>query len=729
MPSTKGALRRHPVGFPFSPDRLRWKTFENWCSEIIVPNVPVFSPTTTATAAVAVDEIVRVCNWAASCGYWVRPSGVNHGWSPFVLGPDDRPHAHRIVLIDMSGLTHDFEVDQSRAEFPCPVVRCSSGVLLCDLIRRLQATPLKAAGTAAGTADKTSTAATGFSFPNTPSLASLTVGGVLAVGGHGTSLDPRPVMPGADVATEGGGHGCLSNRIVEMTIIAYDPAEGQYRPKTLRRRRRAPAATGDEDEDDELRAYMCCLGRTIILHVVLAIEPSRLIRGRSYFHLTESQVFAEPTAADPVPKGSFQEYFNRTGRVDIIWFNHVDPGKNVPWLRTMEDCSERPRESVEVTHQLNYRKVQSPSFFTSLFSMAVGYPVGKAQLKDDMELLQGAVWSKLCAFAIHRKTDTDAKGDSLRGCPQEPPRGYLLTGPLMLFQRCVTRLTRALNAQKRMPAIATTMAAENAKLYAREKVTDLWGPSGHHLIAFDTQTMRLTTNGYGLLMQRDHVQRALAMFVSVLRRVTRQLAESKGWHPFMIMDARVSGLDRGGDIPGMAPSSAPLLTATAWEPDCASNGWDCVLWVNVLSLPRALGVNEFYAELEGELRKTYRAPFAKLRVEYSKGWAYTAEGGPQTDAEGLQFARNQLPGFRHAVRIFDKNDPKDIFQCEFLKRFCILNDEHVAGAADVSSFSRARIGRFDENDAGAESNGWMSVGWWAALGILLCLLMLRLFTS
>src|SRR5260370_12894250 len=59
-------------------------------------------------------------------------------------------------------------------------------------------------------------AAPGYSFPHIPATGNLTIGGVLAINGHGTAI---PVL-GEDICTR---YGSLSNRILAFTTGVTDP--------------------------------------------------------------------------------------------------------------------------------------------------------------------------------------------------------------------------------------------------------------------------------------------------------------------------------------------------------------------------------------------------------------------------------------------------------------------------------------------------------------------------
>lgn len=70
----------------------------------------------------------------------------------------------------------------------------------------------------------------GRSFMGVPAPGDVTVGGVLAVAGHGTGLPThgQPRVPGASF-------GSLSNSVVQLTAIVWDETASAYRQRTFQR--------------------------------------------------------------------------------------------------------------------------------------------------------------------------------------------------------------------------------------------------------------------------------------------------------------------------------------------------------------------------------------------------------------------------------------------------------------------------------------------------------------
>jgi hypothetical protein len=155
------------------------------------------------------------------------------------------------------------------------------------------------------------------------------------------------------------------------------------------------------------------------------------------------------------------------------------------------------------------------------------------------------------------------------------------------------------------------------------------------------------------------------------------------------VEIRVCGLDRPEDcmVPG---AQVPLLSAL--RPWPAQPEWDTAVWFDILSVPNTPTANEYYAELEQWIYTNYTGDYAGVRVEWSKGWGYTAAGA-WTNAEVIgtripaSFTQGMAAdaGFRTAVDMLDQLDPHRVFSTPFLDRLMprsrdLTGDGQVNGA-------------------------------------------------
>ena len=612
---------RAAFGLPVTTPR-----YHNWSYELDLGNMPVASPTDA-------DEVASLCNWCAEHGHCVRAIGSRLSWAPLTVGHKDATDA-KFVLLDMLKMNH-VSVDASRTRFPFPVVHAQPGVMMIDLLDALHRTPND--DTPPGEPN------IGYYFPNVPGVAEVTLGGVLAINGHGTSLD----VPGQPAAFSG--HGTMSSRIVQFTAICFDDADDMYKPKVFVR-----GACGGEDS-----AFLVSLGRTVLVEVVLRLERNVHLHCRSTMDTHSSTLFATPTPSCPVPRGSVQELLNQTGRLEVIYYPHLPDAEDYPWVHTWEAVERQPSGSHAVTGFVPYHfMAHLPRFITVAMKLLLGHRTGPNEVRHASRELQRALLGRefsiitFVMHAVHRVLwcawAVAAFLIDKLSCGYVDVRS---STPMLL--RVFQFVTQFQFSRARSPCIG-----------------DIWGPSHTSLVYVTTSTLRATANGYAVILNRRDVQRAVHFFTATLRGILDEMAATRNLHPLnAAMEIRVTGLDKGQDC-GMPNAEAPYLSAASWDPDCDAYGWDCVLWLNALTMPTSEGVSECFTRLEAELcgYRFFQPPYGRLRPEIAKGWGYT-HAGPYTNAAFMDYTRRQLPQFAKARAILEKYDPKGLFTNSFLQDF------------------------------------------------------------
>lgn len=283
-----------PAGFPADLD-LHRKVFRNWDETIRTDAL-------WTCAVRSADEVVRVVRWARSAGYRVRPRGFGHSWSPLVIDPAT-PTDTRVVLVDTSALSSTHMESRGR-------VRVGAGASMENLMQFLSVH--------------------GRSLVGAPAPGDVSVGGVLAVNGHGTNL-PGP----GETTPAGATYGTVSNTVVELTAVVWDSSARTYRLRTLRR------------SDPDIAALLVNLGRAFITEVVLQTVPAYMLRCRSTTAIHRRELFAPPERAG---SRSLSTLLERHGRVGLIWFAMTD----YPWVQTWDVAPQRPLTSRHVTRPYNF---------------------------------------------------------------------------------------------------------------------------------------------------------------------------------------------------------------------------------------------------------------------------------------------------------------------------------------------------------------------------------------
>ena len=242
------------------------------------------------------------------------------------------------------------------------------------------------------------------------------------------------------------------------------------------------------------------------------------------------------------------------------------------------------------------------------------------------------------------------------------------------------------------PAFGTTMAIVTDAGLTATLSWDLWGWSKDVLLYIQPTTLRVAECGFAVSCARADLQRVLSEFHQKYLSM-QQAYRDRGEYPMNgPVEIRVTGMDRPEDclVPG---AQVPLLSAA--RPWTGHPEWDCVIFFNILSVPGTPVSARYYAELEEWFYANYPS-YAGVRVEWSKGWAYTEAGAytneltlgariPASFTQGMA----QDAGFRAAVGMLDAMDPHRVFSTKFLDRLmprsADLNGDGVVDGADLGA--------------------------------------------
>jgi FAD/FMN-containing dehydrogenase len=286
-----------PPGFPASID-LYQQAWQNWSEGIAVDGLWTCAPKSA-------DEVVAVVNWALGHGYRVRPRGMMHTWTPFTVLAGTTC-SEKVVLVDLTQHLSAIEVISSEPA----AVRAQTGATMDQLLGVLEGH--------------------GLGVTACPTVGDVTIGGVLAVDGHGASVPARGESP-----TAGHTYGSLSNLILSFTAVVWDASRGRYDLRTFDRSE--PAA----------RAFLTHVGRALLTEVTLRVGANNNLRCVSRVDIPASTLFAAPRAGG---EESFASFVEESGRVEAVWY----PFTTNPWLKVWSVSPSQPALSRVVTAPYNY---------------------------------------------------------------------------------------------------------------------------------------------------------------------------------------------------------------------------------------------------------------------------------------------------------------------------------------------------------------------------------------
>ena len=85
------------------------------------------------------------------------------------------------------------------------------------------------------------------------------------------------------------------------------------------------------------------------------------------------------------------------------------------------------------------------------------------------------------------------------------------------------------------------------------------------------------------------------------------------------------------------------------------------------SFPGTPAADRAYRDIERWVFANYRPPYAMVRPEWSKGWAYTAGGAWSARRIIERAVPDAFRGWAAAVRTLDRLDPHDVFTSPLLR--------------------------------------------------------------
>jgi hypothetical protein len=358
------------------------------------------------------------------------------------------------------------------------------------------------------------------------------------------------------------------------------------------------------------RAFLVHCGRAFLLDVTLQVTTNYYLQCQSMMTISADTLFADQTGSEP-PAQSVGAFLNQSGRVEVIWF---------------------------------------PVFAGLLGSVPTSYPWLK-------------VWSV---------QPTQPSGSKLVTAPYNYPFSDNL--PLS-----VTSLLKQIvnGAAWLTPTFTSVFAGITSAGLNFCDATDLWGWSKNTLLYVKDTTLRVTANGYAVLMKKGEVQQAIADFATQFQSMLDAYQKKLLWPINSPLEIRITALDDPAKI--VTPEDAAtttVISSLSMDPVVIENGWDVACWFDVLTVipdgdPQK--AFQFYEELETWFGTHFGTGY-RVGPEWSKGWAYTADQGPWTNAGVIATIKEQFTTGRAAddtwdweVATLQKYDKKNLFTNDFLQ--------------------------------------------------------------
>jgi Cholesterol oxidase, substrate-binding len=135
-------------------------------------------------------------------------------------------------------------------------------------------------------------------------------------------------------------------------------------------------------------------------------------------------------------------------------------------------------------------------------------------------------------------------------------------------------------------------------------------------------TLRVTANGYAVLMKKAQVQKAIADFTDQFAAMLSTFQSNNLWPINSPLEIRVTALDDPSRIaaPGGQTGQSPVISSLSVDLEVQKNGWDVACWFDVLTIiPEGdpQDAYDFYAQLESWFYAHFGQGF-RVRAEWSK---------------------------------------------------------------------------------------------------------------
>ncbi len=295
--AASAAAGASPPEFPAGIEVYR-ETYENWSGDIRAPDVWTCAPRTAA-------DVASVANWAFRNGFRVRARGMRHGWSPLTIPAGDRPPP-RVMLVDTTrhlnamGAIHD------------DAVTAQAGASMGALLEGMHAA--------------------GLGFTSVPSTGEITVGGVLAVNGHGSAVPARGERRDGRRS-----YGSLSNRVRWFRAVVWERRSSRYVLRSFDR------------SHPDAAAFLTHLGRAFVTDVALRPEPERSLRCVSHVDIPAGELLAMPGSSAAAGR-TYRRLVDEAGRIEVIWYAFTEN----PWVKVWSVAPTRPASARIVSGPYNY---------------------------------------------------------------------------------------------------------------------------------------------------------------------------------------------------------------------------------------------------------------------------------------------------------------------------------------------------------------------------------------
>lgn len=566
-------------------------------------------------------DILILANWAYLNDFMLRPKGFSHSWAPLTVTRSSS--CLNTVLVDTTQFLIQMKMLSSKGTFRAVQVQTGATIESLQIFLEDHKCGLFAA----------------------PVMGELTVGGVLAVSGHGSGVGTMGEYDysGGSTIPSGYSSGSLSNLILSFKAVVWDPEKESYVIKKFSRAER------------DSRAFLTHMGRAFLTQVTLLVGPAYKLRCQTWSHLSAQKLFTSQPEDDEKSQSDM-------------------------------DDDDNDEEDDEVVGE-DYQEIDIPE-------------EGEEENETFATLVDKYHSVDVSVFPYTDQTLVMACSNRTKHCPAKTvispyPFSYLENVP----RTVTTLLSQFLSGRHYLaPMISRLNHQFNSVGLRLSNNEDICGNSKNLLLRYNSkQTFTHSySSGYAIITHRDSLQKVTSDVYRYYRDLVEKFSGNWKYPQNEPIQFTVTGLDDPKHLPPFARFDPPALSILA-PVKKKRKRWNVALFIGINVYPGTRYFDKFMREFESYLFLTYDGEGEGLvRPEWAKAWAFTDDGAWDNHI----LLRKVIPkafgsDWEWAVRKLNHYDPYHIFSNEFLNFFLQVsaqsggrNSNHSANAQVTSKKNR-----------------------------------------
>lgn len=595
-----------PKNFPGSIP-LQAKEYRNWAENIQMDNMWVAIPRTY-------KDILILANWAYLNDFMLRPKGYSNSWAPLTVTKSSS--CLNTVLVDTTQFLVQMKMLSSKGSFRAVQVQTGATIESLQIFLEDHKCALWGA----------------------PVMGELTVGGVLAVSGHGSGAGVMGEYGGGNgysAIPSGYSSGSLSNLILSFKAVVWDPEKDSYVIKKFSRTER------------DSRVFLAHMGRAFLTQVTLLVGPSYKLRCQTWSHLTTQKLLLAGHTSDDDDKSP-----------------QNDDDRHTPGEDDDEDD--------------NYQEINIPED-------------GEEENETFASLVEKYHSIDLSVFPYTDQTLVLACSNRTKHCPAKVaatpyPFSYLENVPRSVS----TLLSQFLSGRHYLAPMMSRLNHQFNSVGLRlSNNEDLCGQSKNLQLRYNAKNSitHSYSSGYAIITSRDHLQKVTADVYRFYRDLVEKYSASWKYPQNEPIQFSVTGLDDPRHLPPFGRFESPALSILSPVRKKKGKRWDIALFVGINVYPGTRYFDKFMREIESFLFLNYDGEGEGLvRPEWSKAWAFTDDGAWDNHI----LLRKVIPkafgsDWEWAVRKLNHYDPYHIFSNEFLNYFLQASTQNGGRNSNVTA--------------------------------------------